>query len=100
MESDAPYLGKDPNSTHALIEQIAALREVSVQHLKVAMLSNMFRFLQPSLVASDNWPKVFEFAKSFARKPTDMSVVSRHVSHFTTTTKPQLKWSETDLENY
>ena len=100
MESDSPYLGKDPNSTHALIEKIASLREVSVQHLKVDMLSNMFRFLQPSLVASDNWPKVFEFAKSFARKPTDMSVVSRHVRHFTTTTRPQLKWSETDLENY
>ena len=100
VESDAPYLGKDPTSTHVLIEQLAALRQVSVEHLKLAMLSNMLRFLQPSLVASDNWPKVFEFAKSFARKPTDMSVVSRHVRHFTTTTRPQLKWSETDLENY
>ena len=100
VESDAPYLGKEPTSTHVLIEQLAALRQVSVEHLKLAMLSNMLRFLQPSLVASDNWPAVFEFAKSFARKPTDMTVVSRHVRHFTTTTRPQLKWSETDLENY
>ena len=99
VESDCPYLGSDPMSTNALIAKIAACRGESVPDLKGAILSNLLKFLQPA-VGSDIWPKVFEVANSFSRKPTNMSVLHRHVQHFTTNTQPQLKWSEIDLENY
>ena len=99
VESDCPYLGSDPMSTHGLIAKIAHCRGESVQDLKCAILSNLLKFLQPA-VGSDIWPKVFEVANSFSRKPTNMSVLHRHVQHFTTNTQPQLKWSEIDLENY
>ena len=46
--------------------------------LKGAILSNLLKFLQPA-VGSDIWPKVFEVANSFSRKPTNMSVLHRHV---------------------
>ena len=98
VESDCPYLGSDPMSTHGLIAKIAHCRGESVQDLKCAILSNLLKFLQPA-VGSDIWAKVFEVASSFSRKPTNMSVVHRHVQHFTNT-QPQLKWSESDLENY
>ena len=95
VESDCPHLGRDPTSTNALIDKIAAVREEPVPVLKGAILGNMLRFLQPA-VGSGIWPEVFEVAASYSRKPTDMSVVHRHVQHFTTNTEPQLKWSESD----
>ena len=99
VESDCPYLGKDPMTTKGLIAKIAALREENVPTLKSAILSNLLTFLQPTVGCETIWPKVFELAKTYSRKPTDMSVVDRHVRHFTNT-KPQLKWAESDLQNY
>ena len=99
VESDCPYLGKDPMTTNGLIAKIAALREESMPTLKSAILSNLLTFLQPTVGCETIWPKVFELAKTYSRKPTDMSVVDRHVRHFTNT-KPQLKWAESDLQNY
>ena len=100
VESDCPYLGKDPTTTHALIVKIAAVREESVPTLKGAILTNILNFLQPAVGCDTIWPKVFELAKTYSRKPTDMSVLFRHVQHFTTNSKPELKWAQSDLENY
>ena len=93
VESDAPYLGKDPLQTDALIKKIASLRNEDYPTLKLAIRRNIKCFLQPCATDPNTWADVFKMAADFKRKPTDLSVVARNVQ-FHTKTRPALKWSK------
>ena len=93
VESDAPYLGKGPLQTDALIQKIASLRNEDYATLKLAIRRNIMFFLQPCGNDPNTWADVFEMAAGFKRKPTDLSVVARNVQ-FHTKSRPALKWSK------
>ena len=93
VESDAPYLGKDPLQTDAVIQKIASLRKEDYATLKLAIRRNIKFFLQPCGTDPNTWAAVLEIAAEFKRKPTDLSVVARNVQ-FHTKSKPALKWSK------
>ena len=93
VESDAPYLGKNPLETDALIKKIASLRNEDYPTLKLAIRRNIKCFLQPCATDPNTWADVFKMAADFKRKPTDLSVVTRNVQ-FHTKTRPALKWSK------
>ena len=59
----------------ALLIKIAEVRSVSVSTLKAGILDNILNFVyQPVIAQPDMWSNVFEFAKKYSRKSTDMSV--------------------------
>ena len=85
-------------TTEALLIKIAEVRSVSVSTLKAGILDNILNFLyQPVIAQPDMWSNVFEFAKQYSRKSTDMSVLCRHVEYFTTTTEPPINLSKSDF---
>ena len=81
-----------------LLPKLLLYRAESLLTLKNAILSNMLTFFHQPAVAHPNiWPRLFEVARTYSQKPTDMSVLLCHVQHFTTNTEPQMKWSKSDL---
>ena len=100
IESDSPYLGKDPLTTESLFTKIAEIKKMSVSSVKAGILRNMLSLVSsPASAQPDMWPKVFDFAKNHTRKQTDMSVLHRHVA-FYTRSEPHISWCQSDLENY
>ena len=85
-------------TTEALLVKIAEVRSVSVLTLKAGILDNILNFVyQPVIAQPDMWSNVFEFAKKYSRKSTDMSLLCRHVEYFTTTTKPHINLTKSDF---
>ena len=62
------------------------------------LLFNILNFVyQPVVAQPDMWSNVFEFAKKYSRKSTDMSLLCRHMEYFTTTTEPPINLSKSDF---
>ena len=62
------------------------------------LLLNIYNFVyQPVVALPDMWSNVFEFAKKYSRKSTDMSLLCRHVEYFTTTIEPHINLIKSDF---